>query len=304
MARHHSSTVQYPRRVGAYTTGQMLLDEEKLLILCQLQRKKRSLQLQMQAIELELKLENKQLHEESQLMQNSGLVGELLDAALSHPYLRKTLLKRHLYCCHFRGRRGVGGNTIKIKSNSKRLKQNHRSHEGASGNYCVENHVVASLLELRRGRGGSNIPSVIPSGGSLGVVGNGNVVQLSQEGLCHKRGPWACPVAAPSDRTLLSKYQVLLRESLEFFTATTTDLSTPQQGRRNKVRLHQVGIRCKHCAVAQKQSCGRPKGAQTFPRTVSAMYRSAQTIASAHLAAACPCVPQDLRQGRKNVLPL
>lgn len=108
-------------------------------------------------------------------------------------------------------------------------------------------------------------------------------------------------VALPTDRTILCHYQVLLRQSLEFSTATQSDMTISQQGRRQKLRLGQVGLRCKHCA--HLAPVFRTKGAANYPRSIAAMYQAAQNIAASHLLTPtrrnnkpCPQVPAVVRE--------
>lgn len=116
------------------------------------------------------------------------------------------------------------------------------------------------------------------------------------------------PLAVPSDEGRLSGYQILLRQSLEYFSATKEDVETHVQGRKQKIRLGQIGVRCRFCAHLRIENRG--KGAVYFPRTLINVYQAAQNISAAHFSCEryiCPFVPitlvEDLDGGkpRKNL---
>lgn len=90
------------------------------------------------------------------------------------------------------------------------------------------------------------------------------------------------PLALPSDRTCLTVYQMLLRQSLEYFTATTDDVESRVRGRKQKIRLGQLGVRCRYCAHLPVSQRG--KGAVYYPKTLLNVYQAAQNIAGAHLS--------------------
>lgn len=59
------------------------------------------------------------------------------------------------------------------------------------------------------------------------------------------------------DKEQLSEYQILLREQLEMFEATNEDVESSTQGRKKKVLLGQVGLRCRHCVGLPQRARGR-----------------------------------------------
>jgi hypothetical protein len=92
----------------------------------------------------------------------------------------------------------------------------------------------------------------------------------------------------------LSDYQRLLRQQLELFGATRGDVESPTQGRKQPVRLGQVGLRCRHCARLPLRSRGR--GAVYYPSRLAGLYQAAQNMALSHLQQACPMVPAAIRE--------
>ena len=87
-------------------------------------------------------------------------------------------------------------------------------------------------------------------------------------------------VALPDDTRKLSSLQVLLRQQIEFFSASEDDLLSHARGRNKPISLKQVGIRCKHCA-SLTMNC-RKKGSMYFPFTLLGIYQAAQNMASTH----------------------
>lgn len=116
-----------------------------------------------------------------------------------------------------------------------------------------------------------------------------------------ERRPSGIPLASPTDKNLLSSYQATLRQSLEFFLASEQDIESSQKGRKRKIQVGQVGIRCRYCAHLHPAL--QTNGACTFPRSKESIYMCAQNIAMAHMVVsagrqqdACSCMPEDIRQ--------
>jgi hypothetical protein len=78
-----------------------------------------------------------------------------------------------------------------------------------------------------------------------------------------------------ADEVILSKFQAFLRQHIESFAATNEDVYSPIRGRNKPVLLHQVGIRCRHCAHISANR--RAKGSVYFPSTTMGFYQAAQT---------------------------
>ena len=102
-------------------------------------------------------------------------------------------------------------------------------------------------------------------------------------------------MALPSDRSCLTPYQLLLRQSLEYFAASQHDTEARVRGRKQKIRSGQIGVRCRYCAHLQVQHRGR--GAVYYPRSLINVYQAAQNIAGAHLYSdgyTCPFLPVNI----------
>ena len=90
------------------------------------------------------------------------------------------------------------------------------------------------------------------------------------------------PMSNRDDRANLTPYQAVIRESLEYFTATQDDAATKIQGRRKPVMLNQLGIRCKYCSHLPVSK--RMRAAAYYPRTLPNLYQGAQNIAGIHFS--------------------
>ena len=65
------------------------------------------------------------------------------------------------------------------------------------------------------------------------------------------------------------------------------------RGRNWKVKLGQIGLRCKHCYKTTQENKARPKSSHYFPLTLSGIYQAAQNIYHFHFKnGCCPCMPQ------------
>ena len=95
------------------------------------------------------------------------------------------------------------------------------------------------------------------------------------------------------DHLYLSPYQIFIRQQLELFSSDQRDCLTNQQGRRKRVKLGQVGIRCRHCSHLPLPDRGR--GSCYYPQKLLGVYQAAQNIATTHLAESCPCLPENMR---------
>ena len=55
-------------------------------------------------------------------------------------------------------------------------------------------------------------------------------------------------LSTKEDESHLPSLHVLARQNIEVFEATYEDISAPSPGRKQPIKLHQVGIRCIHCS--------------------------------------------------------
>jgi hypothetical protein len=96
------------------------------------------------------------------------------------------------------------------------------------------------------------------------------------------------------DEIVLTTFQVFLRHHIEPFAATQEDVSSRVRGRHKRVLLHQVGIRCRHCAPIPANQ--RTKGAVYFPASPMGIYQAAQNMCSTHLQCGLfPEMPESIK---------
>lgn len=106
-------------------------------------------------------------------------------------------------------------------------------------------------------------------------------------------------LALSCDGEHLSEYQILVRQQLEVFEATQDDVESNTQGRKKSVKLGQVGMRCKHCAILPLRQRG--KGAVYYPTQLKGIYQAAQNMAASHLSASCQCIDPRLKETLKEL---
>ena len=99
-------------------------------------------------------------------------------------------------------------------------------------------------------------------------------------------------LAQPSDTSVLNPLHVFVRNQIEVFCATQADLDEPAPGRKNRLRLHQVGLRCIHCANHPKRP--RVKRAICYPSSVGRVYHCVSDMKFDHFVA-CPGLPSTVR---------
>ena len=111
-----------------------------------------------------------------------------------------------------------------------------------------------------------------------------------------------------TDRNTLTQYQCVLRQQIYFFQASTFDVQASAQGRNRPIRLGQIGIVCRHCAMLPPGL--RSSGAVYFPSKLSGIYQSAQNMVINHFSDRCSRIPDSLRSSlidlkcKKNAFPV
>jgi hypothetical protein len=96
------------------------------------------------------------------------------------------------------------------------------------------------------------------------------------------------------DDFYLTEYQCLLRQQIELFEATISDVQASAQGRNSPIKVGQVGIRCVHCKMLHVKC--RARGAVYFPRSIDGIYQVAQNLTKIHLCSGCSRVPESLKK--------
>ena len=89
-------------------------------------------------------------------------------------------------------------------------------------------------------------------------------------------------LARPNDDMVLSPLHVFVRQQVEVFTATESDISQPAPGRKNRIQLGQVGLRCIHCRDLPPRD--RVKRAVCYPSSVGRVYHSVSDMKFDHFS--------------------
>ena len=99
-------------------------------------------------------------------------------------------------------------------------------------------------------------------------------------------------LAMPEDSLALNAFHAFVRMQIEVFAATPADMTQPAPGRKTRIKLHQVGLRCIHCRHLQSRD--RVKRAVCYPSSVSRIYHSVSDMKFDHFNH-CRGFSQDLR---------
>jgi hypothetical protein len=100
-------------------------------------------------------------------------------------------------------------------------------------------------------------------------------------------------LALPEDRVSLSETLCVVRENIEVFTATQSDVDAPAPGRKHAVVVGQVGLRCIHCRHTTRCS-DRVKRAVCYPSSIKRIYRTVIDMKLDHFSQ-CKFVPLILK---------
>jgi hypothetical protein len=87
-------------------------------------------------------------------------------------------------------------------------------------------------------------------------------------------------LANPKDKLVLSDLHVFVRQQIEVFTATESDITQPAPGRKNRIQLNQVGLRCIHCRNLPARD--RVKRAVCYPSSIARVYHSVSDMKFDH----------------------
>lgn len=97
-------------------------------------------------------------------------------------------------------------------------------------------------------------------------------------------------LASPSDQDNLNSIHCFVRRNIEVFAANEEDVNAPAPGRRQRVVLGQVGIRCVHCAALPLRR--RVKRSICYPPTVDGIYHAVSNMKFDHFGL-CRSLPPE-----------
>jgi hypothetical protein len=93
-------------------------------------------------------------------------------------------------------------------------------------------------------------------------------------------------LAQEQDATKLNALHCWVRRHIQVFAATEQDVLAPSPGRKQRIVVGQVGLRCVHCAASHQ----RIKRAICYPPSVEAIYHSVSNMKFDHFGQ-CPSLP-------------
>jgi hypothetical protein len=99
-------------------------------------------------------------------------------------------------------------------------------------------------------------------------------------------------LSSPSDPQHLNGIHCFVRRHLEVFAANNDDVNAPAPGRRTRIVLGQVGIRCIHCASLPPRR--RVKRSICYPPSVKGMYHAVSNMKFDHFGI-CRSLPVEAR---------
>jgi hypothetical protein len=87
-------------------------------------------------------------------------------------------------------------------------------------------------------------------------------------------------LAVAEDSSALNPLHCFVRRNVEVFIATKDDVAAPSPGRRTRVKIGRVGIRCIHCVRLPTKD--RVKCAICYPPSISGIYHSVSNMKFDH----------------------
>jgi len=104
-------------------------------------------------------------------------------------------------------------------------------------------------------------------------------------------------LAIPEDQDWLSDMDCFIRNNIEVFSSTQSDVENAAVDRKYPIKIGQVGIRCIHCAMTSGDA---RVAAVSYPYSISGIYESVREFQRLHLDT-CQNVPKDLKEASKKL---
>ncbi|GAX18622.1 hypothetical protein FisN_10Hh170 [Fistulifera solaris] len=99
-------------------------------------------------------------------------------------------------------------------------------------------------------------------------------------------------LSSPRDEQYLNEIHCFIRKQVEVFAADASDVNAPAPGRRQRIILGQVGIRCIHCAALPAQQ--RLKRAVCYPPSMKGIYHAVSNMKFDHFTV-CQSLPTNVK---------
>ena len=100
-------------------------------------------------------------------------------------------------------------------------------------------------------------------------------------------------LSTQTDQQYLNPLHCFVRRNVEVFVATNQDIAAPSPGRKNRVAVGQVGIRCIHCVKLPLKL--RVKRSICYPPSISGIYHSVSNMKFDHFGS-CRGLPAEARE--------
>mmetsp|Transcript_3910 Transcript_3910/g.7452 ORF Transcript_3910/g.7452 Transcript_3910/m.7452 type:complete len:770 (-) Transcript_3910:242-2551(-) len=163
--------------------------------------------------------------------------------------------------------------------------------------------ISKSILQTPRGSDVNSIVSISKVSSISGLTGSQfNILHrsnLTEEDFdsgsniystISKDPPRVTLLAVPEDSSALNELQCFIRQNVEVFSASASDVDECLAARK-RIAPGQVGMRCMHCA--HKPLPERAEQAVSYPPSVSNIYQRVLIMGQVHFEA-CPSVPPDV----------
>lgn len=113
-----------------------------------------------------------------------------------------------------------------------------------------------------------------------GPKGTDHINQETVTGVGATTGEGTVCLSDPDDDQFLNPLHCFVRKHVELFTADEDDISAPAPGRKTRVILGQVGVRCIHCTKLPVKE--RVKRSVCYPPSVTGLYHSISNMKFDH----------------------
>jgi hypothetical protein len=110
---------------------------------------------------------------------------------------------------------------------------------------------------------------------STGLTGDGPP-ETQKASALEGSGAGSILMAQPNDSHHLNPLHCFVRQRIEFFSATPQDVTNPCPGRKTRVQLGQVGVRCTRCSHLPLRE--RIKRSACFPPTIKGVYHAVSNM--------------------------
>ena len=111
--------------------------------------------------------------------------------------------------------------------------------------------------------------------------------------------PMTLSLCMPCDEDCLSDRQCYVRSKfVELFAATESDVAARHSKGAQRLRVNQIGIRCKHCKSVRSKD--RAERAMCYPSSISRIYQTVADMQRFHFGS-CSAIPSEMKETYKDL---